>query len=49
MKRNAAFQIGLILGIVFIIMGFAYSNSAMWILGLIILAVGLAGKITRKE
>ena len=49
MKRNPAFLIGLVLGLVLIIMGFAYSNSAMWILGVIILGIGLAGKITQKK
>jgi len=49
MSRNAAFQIGLILGVVFIIMGFAYNNPAIWILGLILLSVGLVSKITRKK
>jgi hypothetical protein len=49
MSRNAAFQIGLILGVVWIIMGFAYSNPAIWILGLILLSVGLVSKITRKK
>ncbi len=49
MKRNPAFQIGLVLGVVFIIMGFAYSNSAIWILGLIILAVGLVTKSLNQK
>ena len=49
MKGNPAFQIGLILGVVFIIMGFAYSNSAIWILGLIFLAIGIVSKISKKK
>ena len=33
--------IGFVLGIVFLIIGLNYSNSGVWILGLIFLGVGL--------
>lgn len=40
MKRKAP-EIGLVLGLVFVIMGVASSRSGVWMLGLIFLAVGL--------
>lgn len=39
MHKRAA-EIGVVLGVVFVVMGFAYGNSGIWILGLIFLAVG---------
>jgi len=38
--KDKAGQIGLVLGIVFIIMGFAYSNTGVWMLGFVFLAIG---------
>lgn len=40
MKEKAPL-IGLVLGTVFIIMGFGSGNSAIWMLGFIVLAIGL--------
>lgn len=40
MKSRAA-QIGLVLGAIFIVMGLGSSNSTMWMLGAIVLAIGL--------
>ncbi len=40
MKESAP-RIGLVLGTVFVIMGFASSNSGIWMLGFIFLALGL--------
>jgi hypothetical protein len=39
--KEQAPYIGLVLGIVFLIIGLNYSNSGVWILGLIFLAIGL--------
>jgi hypothetical protein len=39
-KKQAPY-IGLVLGIVFLIIGLNYSNSGVWILGIIFLAIGL--------
>ena len=33
--------IGITLGIVFVVIGFAYGNSGVWMMGLIFLAMGL--------
>lgn len=41
MKKSQAALVGLVLGVVFTIMGFAYDNSGVWILGLILLSIGL--------
>jgi hypothetical protein len=40
-KKNKAAQVGLVLGVVFVIMGFAYGNSGVWMLGFIFLAIGI--------
>jgi len=40
MKEKAPL-IGLVMGPVFIIMGFGSGNSAMWMRGFIVLAIGL--------
>ena len=39
MQERAA-EIGVVLGVVFVVVGFAYGNSGVWILGLIFLAIG---------
>ena len=39
--------IGAVLGIVFIIIGFNYGNSALWILGFIFLGIGLVARLRR--
>jgi hypothetical protein len=41
MDNKQASSVGLVLGIVFTIMGFGYDNSGVWMLGLILLALGL--------
>jgi len=46
-KQNKAVEVGLVLGSVFVIMGFAYSNPAGWILGFILLGLGAA--LTKKQ
>ena len=38
--QKRATEIGVVLGVVFVVIGFAYSNSGVWILGLIFLAIG---------
>ncbi len=38
-KRAAA--VGIVLGVVFVIIGFGYGNSGTWMLGLILLALGM--------
>jgi hypothetical protein len=40
LKEQAPY-VGLVLGIVFLVIGLNYSNSGVWILGLIFLAIGL--------
>jgi len=40
LKEQAPY-IGLVLGIVYLIIGLNYSNSGVWMLGLIFLAIGL--------
>ena len=40
-KQKRAMEIGIVLGVVFIIMGFAYGNMGVRILGFIFLALGL--------
>ena len=40
MKKKAGLT-GITLGIVFVVIGFAYSNSGVWMMGLIFLALGL--------
>jgi hypothetical protein len=45
-----AAQIGIVLGVVFIIMGIASGSTAIWIIGLIVLAIGALSRIRiRKE
>lgn len=39
-RQKRAAEIGLVLGVVFVVMGFAYSNTGVWMLGLIFLAIG---------
>ncbi len=41
-KREA--EIGIVLGVVFVVMGFAYSNSGVWMLGFIFLGLGSAAR-----
>jgi hypothetical protein len=43
MQKRAA-EIGIVLGLVFVIIGFAYGNSGVWILGFIFLALGVAAR-----
>jgi hypothetical protein len=37
-----------VLGVVFVIIGFAYSNSGIWMIGFIFLAIG-AFELVRKK
>ena len=39
--KNRAAPIGLIVGIVFVTRGFAYSNAGVWMLGVIFPATGV--------
>ncbi len=39
-RHKRAAEIGIVFGVVFVIMGFAYGNSGVWILGFIILGIG---------
>ena len=48
MKERAG-QIGLVLGSVFIIMGLAYGNSAIWMLGFILLGLGVFEMKKKKK
>ena len=45
--KNKAAQIGLVLGIVFVTMGFAYGNTGVWMLGLIFLAIGIFSRLKK--
>lgn len=45
--QDKAPEIGLVLGAVFVIMGFAYSNSGVWMLGFVFLAIGGFTRSTR--
>ena len=45
--KTKATQIGLVLGSVFIIMGFAYGNKGVWMLGLIFLAIAIPSWVPR--
>ena len=49
MKTRDAELVGLVLGVVLIVMGVATSNSGIWILGGIVLAIGLWARTRRKE
>ena len=49
MNSKATAQIGLVLGIVFIVMGLAYSTSSLWMLGGILLAIGLSAKFRKTD
>jgi len=40
-KRKRASETGIVLGVVFIIMGFAYGNPGVWMLGFILLGIGV--------
>ena len=40
-KRKRAAETGIVLGVVFVIMGFAYSNTGVWMLGFILLGIGV--------
>jgi len=42
-------SVGIVLGAVFVIMGFARSNAGIWILGGILLAFGLWLRIAKKN
>jgi hypothetical protein len=42
--KSKAAGIGLVLGSVFVIMGFAYGNSGIWMIGFILLGIGLVEK-----
>ena len=44
-KRKAATQVGAVLGIVFVIMGFAYGNQGLLIVGGIVLAIGIWARV----
>lgn len=46
MKKQAT-KIGLVVGVVFIIMGFAYGNTGVWMMGLIFLAIGLGTRLKK--
>ena len=46
--KDQAPAIGAILGIVFLIIGFNYGNSALWILGFIFLGIGLVAQLKRN-
>ena len=48
MKTRAA-QVGLVLGAIFIVMGLGSSNSTMWMLGAIVLAIGLVSARTKRS
>ena len=39
--RKRAAEVGLVLGTVFVIMGFAYGKPGIWMPGIIVLAIGL--------
>jgi len=39
-KRKRASETGIVLGVVFVIMGFAYGNTGVWMLGFILLGIG---------
>ncbi len=41
MGTKEASLVGLVLGLVFIVMGFTYDNSGQWLLGIIILSLGI--------
>jgi len=50
MKNQKAYDVFLVLGAVWIIVGFIiYQNSAFWPLGFIFLLIGLIGKYGRKK
>ena len=48
MRPKTSSSVALVLGAVFIILGLLYGNSALWILGGIVLALGLWSKFGRK-
>jgi hypothetical protein len=41
---NKAAEVGLVLGTVFVIMGFAYGNSGIWMIGFILLGIGAVAR-----
>lgn len=47
--RYKAGQIGLVLGVILIIMGFATSNVGEWMLGIILLALGIFDYIQKSK
>jgi len=47
LKKNAHVT-GLVLGIVFLIVGFNYDNPGVWMLGFIMLGLGLFLKFKKK-
>jgi hypothetical protein len=44
-KHKTASEAGIVLGVVFLIMGFTYGNSGIWMLGGIFLAIGLVSRL----
>ena len=47
--QDTAADVGLVLGVVFVVMGFAYSNSGVWILGFIFLGIGGLARARRRQ
>jgi hypothetical protein len=45
-KRKTAAQVGAVLGTVFIIMGFAYGNQGLLIVGGIVLVIGIGARVS---
>ena len=41
MSNKQSSSVGLVLGVVFIVVGLMYSNSGVWMMGAIFLALGL--------
>jgi hypothetical protein len=48
-KQRRAAEVGLVLGTVFVIMGFAYGNAGIWMPGVIVLAIGLYARFKGVE
>ena len=48
MNKMAA-EIGIVMGVVFVAMGFAYGNSGVWILGFILLGLGGVARAKVKK
>ncbi len=45
--KDKATHVGFVLGTVFVIMGFAYGNSGVWMLGFIFLGLGFALRVNK--